>query len=765
LETQSSLLAELLQDPEPYVRVAAGEALGEMGKYAKDEIPGLVELLEDREAGVREAAAKSLGAMGELAKEQLPRISELLTNQDAKAREAAIMTLVGMGEHAKGQAPKIAALLDDPSEDVRLASIIALGAVGGDAHIQTSRIAESLTNPSSGMREAAATTLGAMGPFGISTILSVVSGTYLHADLIGELRLLAHFLGGGEEDVELLLAWLGRPAVRPAGAAVSDRDQTLAILRTFLKAWDLSAPFPDLRMDLARQIAQVVNSRDWEVQDIFLLEAHEANLTEAGFVHALTMRDAIRSIQELQWLATTGKILALHASFWLILIVLYPRFPQIQAMFFWNPWVRRISGLGYVEFALTWIPFLRSSLFMPFRTSLVADAALNDFDEEAYYKGSNVTVGIARRSGPVCDEIPEVKGQIVLEGESGLGKTMFLRFLVQRSKRMIVYLPAWKCVDGVMEAIQAKLHGLPKDPKFLRNLIYSGAIDICIDGLNEVSADIRAKVTSFMESYFKANVLVSTQPLEWTPPSTSKLYILEPLSEPQIELFLLARESRLPDDALLTGGEYGEACRRYLSIAFDSQQSQEIRQATQRVLSNPMDLTTVAMMLARKQVPDVFQLQKQQYQLMADDYQRVNMGEEFPLSNFSESIYQMSLDGRSTIRNGEFTKALQCMQRHKMVITRYVSDTGEAKRREWHFRHNKIMDFFIVQTFIGADNERPKTHLGDPRFRGVYFLLATLLPLKDAAALREQLIEYAADTRDHTVSDSFIQLLRARKVA
>jgi hypothetical protein len=100
-----------------------------------------------------------------------------------------------------------------------------------------------------------------------------------------------------------------------------------------------------------------------------------------------------------------------------------------------------------------------------------------------------------------------------------------------------------------------------------------------------------------------------------------------------------------------------------------------------------------------------------------------------------------------------------------MVITRYVSDTGEAKRREWHFRHNKIMDFFIVQTFIGADNERPKTHLGDPRFRGVYFLLATLLPLKDAAALREQLIEYAADTRDHTVSDSFIQLLRARKVA
>ncbi len=75
------------------------------------------------------------------------------------------------------------------------------------------------------------------------------------------------------------------------------------------------------------------------------------------------------------------------------------------------------------------------------------------------------------------------------------------------------------------------------------------------------------------------------------------------------------------------------------------------------------------------------------------------------------------------------------------------------------------MEFFIVQTFLG-DAPQPQNrlldHTGDPRFRGVYFLLATLLPLSDAKDLRERLIQYAADNKDHTVSDTFVQLLRSR---
>jgi len=88
---------------------------------------------------------------------------------------------------------------------------------------------------------------------------------------------------------------------------------------------------------------------------------------------------------------------------------------------------------------------------------------------------------------------------------------------------------------------------------------------------------------------------------------------------------------------------------------------------------------------------------------------------------------------------------------------------GQHSRKEWYFRHDKVIEFFIVQTFLG-DTEKPLEHLDDPRFRGVYFLLVNLLPLPEAMILREQLIEYAADTQDHLVSDKFIQLLRSRKM-
>lgn len=92
-------------------------------------------------------------------------------------------------------------------------------------------------------------------------------------------------------------------------------------------------------------------------------------------------------------------------------------------------------------------------------------------------------------------------------------------------------------------------------------------------------------------------------------------------------------------------------------------------------------------------------------------------------------------------------------------------DTEGKPKKEWYFRHDKIMDFFLVQNFLGERAEaesRLIDHMGDPRFRGVYFLLATLLPLDDAKQLREKLIQYAADTKDHTVSDTFVQLLRTR---
>ena len=43
--------------------------------------------------------------------------------------------------------------------------------------------------------------------------------------------------------------------------------------------------------------------------------------------------------------------------------------------------------------------------------------------------------------------------------------------------------------------------------------------------------------------------------------------------------------------------------------------------------------------------------------------------------------------------------------------------------------------------------------------------MAQRLPLGGASALRELLIQRAADTGDHTLSDEFVKLLRGRQAA
>ena len=167
-------------------------------------------------------------------------------------------------------------------------------------------------------------------------------------------------------------------------------------------------------------------------------------------------------------------------------------------------------------------------------------------------------------------------------------------------------------------------------------------------------------------------------------------------------------------------------------------------------------------MLARGvQNPDLFNLQQQQYNIMAEDYQRSHMGNEFPLQDFAQRAYQMRLNNETNIitKNNHWRDELKCMERYKMAISRqFISDSGEMIQ-EWYFRHDKIQDFFMVQTFFGVGNDRLEKHISDPRFRGVYLLLATLLPLNIAMQLRETLIQYAAKTQDHSLSDTFVQLL------
>ncbi len=757
-EQQLSQIVDLFNAPDKFIQSKAAVAVSAIGAAAEPYIDNIKALLHGVDEEVKEMAARTLVFI---------RFPELFqpyfgASTDDKIFAEEVYYIVEAMKAAvirTGQPPTITERLGRERTGSWVIARV-LGMRGHAARPYAQPLAAWLTDPDQATREATATSLEALGPLDIGGILSILNESYRDASRRPELRFLAHLLGGGQPHAETLITWLAQPLAQPSTSL--SRPHRRAILDVFDTAWPLSETLPEVRQALRSQIAHVIQAGAWAPHDLERLNQHAHHV--AGTPEEVAIRAVITAMQRTRWTLSTALLGLGHLTCWIALIVAYPKSPMIQALFFWNPWVRRFAGLGYVGLALTWVPYLRSRLFAPFRQVLLADAELEHFDRQAYFADSTVADGDGGM-WPITEAISEIKGQLVLEGESGLGKTMFVRYVVQRTRRVVVYLPARKCAHGVVEAIQDKLEGPARDPAFLHTLIYIGALDVCIDGLNEVDAETRARISNFAERNFKGNILMATQPLGWRPPSTSTVYVMQPLSPEAIEAFLLTQTEALSPEVTLSGSAYVSACRHYVDRVLDRDQSQETRDAVLQVLSNPMDLTIVSQMISEGEMPDLFHLREQQYRQMALAYERVYLGQWFPLESFSEAVYQMRLTRETALPSEAFLKELEVMEGCKMVVSRQHQDDHGGVLRAWYFRHDKIMDYFIVQTFLGEGNERPVEHLGDSRFRGVYLLLALLMPVAAAAMLREQLIDYAADTKDHTVSDRFIRLLSSRKAA
>ena len=422
------------------------------------------------------------------------------------------------------------------------------------------------------------------------------------------------------------------------------------------------------------------------------------------------------------------------------------------------------AGLGYVKLALVHIPFLRNRLLSPFRGSLLADARLDRFKEGAYFAESLVrddSSAEPEEKRPVhtlLEKLRLEKGKVLLIGESGLGKTMYLRKLASdyasSQQTIAVYLRAASCQDGVVQAIKDKVKGIARDTDFLEPLIYIGAIDIFIDGLNEVSPDIRSSIRQFLESYPRGKCILTSQPIQGLPIVNIQPYRLLPLNNDQLLAFLLKRNQAEGHSVTQADAE------SYLTQMLQSATLlPKEREGNKKILSNPLDLTLVGELLAAGVKPNLNQLQEELYNQMLKNYdrQRTTGAGPFPIKDFSEKAYERKLisDDNSMDVTG-FADEVNCMEDRKML---YKKENEEGV--EWFFRHDKIQDFFLLKAFL-ANPERQVKHLSDTKFRGVYFLLAEKLPLEDAQLLREALLDYAAETNDNTVSNEFNKLFRLR---
>ncbi|MCY1001814.1 HEAT repeat domain-containing protein [Myxococcus sp. MISCRS1] len=758
---QVPLVAELLRDPNDNVRLAGLDALKVMGQGAAAHAQDVAGLLRASNSMVRKAAVETLGAMGQSAAPHARDIATLFNDPDALIRRSAVEALGSMGEEAVAQSHLFADLLKDSQAIVRRSAVVALGAMGKAAMAQAPRVAVLLRDSDEEVYERAHSVLTGLAPLEPRATAKIVEAVLAGGPRYPELLVLAHIAGEGDPVMERVLQWVVRPATqKPKDLSAAEARAMLLAFRDF---WPLAEQDSPLEEALADSIEKVARPHlgAWDAsEDREFIEELHGLLLKKHPLRAETLRAIPAQQQRWEW-PQLKWVPLLHATVWILLIFLYPRSRQVQAVFFWNRRVRQVLGFPYVGLLLTWVPFLRKRLLSPFKRGLTADAALDAFVPDAYFPELEAREPALKTRGRLANLLPHLSGHVVLEGASGLGKSTYLKHLLSKSTRTSVFLRADRCQAGVLEAIQAKLEGYAKDSVFLKSLIFSGALDVYIDGLNEVSADVRARVVQFMEENLQGNILVTTQRIEWTPPSTARLLVLEPLSDSAITGFLKSREPFLDGAAALGGDSYATRCECFVKDALSTAQDGHAGRSLREVLSNPLDLTVVAQMLRNGQPPDLSQLRQQQYELMAREYAEAHLSE-FPLGRFAEEAYQMRKASRSTLDEATFSLELLTLERAKLVLRRQWKRPDGKDQQEWRFRHDKIQEFFVAQTFLDPSKSRELEHMGDPPFRGVYFFLMAYLSLERAQMLCGLLVEHAAETGDHSVSDECVKLLKAR---
>jgi HEAT repeat protein/flagellar basal body rod protein FlgF len=126
-------LGTILLTDERATRLAACEALMNLGPLAKPAVPILTELLAGRDKAVVAAAIDALGAIGPAAGAAVPRLSVALSDRDPFIRRRAAAALGRIGEAAASAAPALVSRLSDESEPVVVASAEALGRIGPKA--------------------------------------------------------------------------------------------------------------------------------------------------------------------------------------------------------------------------------------------------------------------------------------------------------------------------------------------------------------------------------------------------------------------------------------------------------------------------------------------------------------------------------------------------------------------------------------------------------------------------------------------------------
>jgi HEAT repeat protein len=739
-------LTNLLIDQDILVRRAAAEVLGQIGQAAASAAEPLTKLLTDPDPGTRAAAATALGWIGQVAAGAVKPLTKLLTDRDPATRRAAAVALGQLGEKAASAVDLLTNLLNYRDLDTGPAAADALARIGEKVRFKAATFLAVFRAPEIGPANRRPITIllrrnSNTSPGDLCELLELAHGRY---DQRSDRILDAYLIARDEE--RPLVCWLG--GRRETDLPSFDRlqhDDAAKLIRQFTALLPHTTRGSGIRKEIADRMDFLSKKTSWSFDDLKTLQSARDALSEAEMPEGTALGNRIESLDRwrkaIEYLKATSAIWAGHVLFWVALVAVYPYSRWVQAIFFWNPWVRRITGLVYVPLVITLVPFLRRRLLRPFQPNLIPDRFQHEFEEDSYFAQSRIT---ATRDGhPVtrfANEYlkPPLRGPRVIQAPSGYGKTTLLQWFVRQPGDPRVVLRAAECDQGVMKAIQQCVQGIARDEAFLQTLVFSGGLDVIIDGLNEASPETRGQIGTFVDDHFRGNYLLTTQPLlGYKIPRAAELWKLQPLAPDQVQAFLLGRWPRVNSTAAahaVSHDQYEAAVRKLLEDV-DPQ-----AEPAQFSLATPLDAALVADLIVQNVEPDLNNLIAQHVSLDRASFRESAPAREPAFERVGERALEMTREQKPKLDLAGLERECDALLKRKLLISHGT---------DYSFRHDRIRDYFMALSIHGVEEALALRQ--DARFTGAFEFLSETLEKSEADELGEILKKEAADTADNRV--------------
>ena len=183
------------------------------------------------------------------------------------------------------------------------------------------------------------------------------------------------------------------------------------------------------------------------------------------------------------------------------------------------------------------------------------------------------------------------------------------------------------------------------------------------------------------------------------------------------------------------------------------------KQSAQIILSNPMDLTYGAELIAIGKTPLPSQMIAQAFQLACENY-RATYDRDFPTLELARAAVKLRVADRNWLNTDEFANEQPSLAAFRLLIPRTTRERVDKEVLVMRFRHEKVIDVLTKRAFE-VDKELQRELVDDPRFRGVYLLFAQAADRDQAQLIYRLLVSRAAHTGDNALSNEFVRMFDA----